>query len=54
MIGKVKQQQPKVFSMLREWQTSVVESSSNTTRIGSSFNQQREKCCQISRSDLHV
>jgi hypothetical protein len=38
MIGKVEQQQPIVFSMLQEWKNSVVESSYNTTRTGSSFN----------------
>ncbi len=53
-IGKVEQQQPTVFSVLREWQNYVIESSCNTVRAGSSFNQQREKCRQISRSDLHV
>jgi hypothetical protein len=54
MIGKVEEQQPTIFSVLREWQSSIVESSYNTTRAGSSFNQQREQCCQISRSDSHV
>jgi hypothetical protein len=49
MIGKVEQHQPIVFSMLREWQSFIVESSYNTARAGSSFNQQREKCRQISR-----
>ncbi len=34
-IGKVEQQQPTVFSVLREWQSSVVESSCNTVRAGS-------------------
>ncbi len=54
MIGKVEQQQPIIFSVLQEWQSSVAESSYNTARAKSSFNQQREKCRQISRSDLHV
>jgi hypothetical protein len=53
-IGKVNKQQPTIFSMLREWQSFVVESSCNTARAGSYFNQQREQCRQISRSDLHV
>ncbi len=53
-IGKVDEQQPTIFSVLREWQSSIAESSYNTARIGSSFNQQREQCRQISRSDLHV
>jgi hypothetical protein len=38
MIGKVKQQQPTIFFMLRKWQNSVVESSCNIARAGSSFN----------------
>jgi len=37
-IGKVEQQQPTIFSMLREWQSSVAESSYNIARIGNSFN----------------
>jgi len=41
-IGKVDEQQPTIFSMLREWQSSIAESSYNTARVGSSFNQQRE------------
>jgi len=53
-ISKVEQQQPTIFSMLQEWQSSVVESSCNTVRARSSFNQQRKKCCQISKSDSHV
>jgi hypothetical protein len=53
-INKVEQQQPIVFFMFQEWQSSVTKSSYNIARIGSSFNQQREKCHQISRSDLHV
>ncbi len=40
--------------MLREWQSSVAESSCNIARARSSFNQQKEKCCQILRSDSHV
>ncbi len=40
-IGKVKQP-PTIFSVLREWQSSVAESSCNTARARSSFNQQRE------------
>jgi len=53
-IGKVDKQQPIIFSVLREWQSFVAESSCNTARAGSSFNQQREQCRQISRSDSHV
>ncbi len=53
-IGKVDEQQPIILSVLREWQSSIVESSCNTTRAGNSFNQQREQCHQISRSDSHV
>jgi hypothetical protein len=41
-IDKVDEQQPTIFFMLREWQSSIVESSYNTARAGSSFNQQRE------------
>jgi hypothetical protein len=41
MISKV-EQPPTIFSMLREWQSSVAESSCDTARVGSSFNQQRE------------
>ncbi len=54
MIGKLNEQQPTIFSVLRKWQSSIAESSCNTARAGSSFNQQREQCRQISRSDLHV
>ncbi len=54
MIGNVDKQQPTIFSMLREWQSSIAESSYNTARAQSSFNQQSEQCRQISRSDLHV
>jgi hypothetical protein len=54
MIGKVDKQQPTIFSVLREWQSSIVESSCNTARVGSSFNQQSEQCHQISRTDSHV
>jgi hypothetical protein len=53
-IGKVKQQQPTFFFVLREWQSSVAESSYNTTKAKSSFYQQREKCHQILRSNSHV
>ncbi len=53
-IGKVEEEPLTVFSMLRERQSSVAESSCNIARAGSSFNQQREQCCQISRSDSHV
>jgi hypothetical protein len=53
-ISKVDEQQPTIFSVLREWQRFVAKSSCNTVRAGSSFNQQREQCCQISRSDSHV
>ncbi len=53
-IGNVDKQQPTIFSVLREWQSSVAESSCNTTRAGSSFNQQREQCRQILRLDSHV
>jgi hypothetical protein len=41
-IDKLDEQQPIIFSMLREWQSSVAKSSCNTARAGSSFNQQRE------------
>ncbi len=54
MIGKVEQQQPTIFSVLWKWQNFVTESSCNTIRARSSFNQQREKCHQISKSDSHV
>jgi hypothetical protein len=40
-IDKVDEQQPTILSVLREWQSSIVESSCNTTRAGNSFNQQR-------------
>jgi hypothetical protein len=40
-IGKVEQQQPTIFSVLREWQKYVVESSYNIAIIGNSFNQQK-------------
>ncbi len=53
-INKVKEQQPIIFSVLREWQSSVAKSSYNTARAGSFFNQQREQCRQISRLDSHV
>jgi len=53
-IGKVEQQQPTIFSVLREWQKYVVESSYNIAIIGNSFNQQKEQCRQISRLDSHV
>jgi hypothetical protein len=36
-IDKVEEEPPIVFSVLREWQSSVVESSYNTARAGSSF-----------------
>jgi hypothetical protein len=54
MIGKVKLQQPTIFSVLREWQSFVAESSCNTSKVGNFFNQQREQCRQISRSDSHI
>ncbi len=38
-IGKVEEKPPIVFSMLREGQSSVAESSCNIARVGSSFNQ---------------
>jgi hypothetical protein len=41
-IGKVNEQQPTIFSVLQEWQSSIAESSYNIARVGSSFNQQRE------------
>jgi hypothetical protein len=41
MIGKVELQQPTIFSVLREWQSSIAESSCNTARARSSSNQQR-------------
>jgi hypothetical protein len=53
-ICKVKEQQPTVFFVLREWQNFVVEFSYNTPRARSSFNQQKEKCRQILKSDSHV
>jgi len=53
-IGKVKEQQPTIFYVLRKWQSSVVESSCNIARARSSFKQQREQCRQISRSNSHV
>ena len=53
-IGKVDKQQPTIFSVLQEWQSSIAESSYNTVRAGSSFNQQREQCRQILRSNSHV
>jgi hypothetical protein len=37
-IGKIEQQQPTIFYVLREWKNSVAKSSYNTTRVGSSFN----------------
>jgi hypothetical protein len=54
MIGKVEQQQPTFFFVLREWKSYIAESSCNTTRARSSFNQQRKKCRQILRLDSHV
>jgi hypothetical protein len=54
MISKVEQQQPTIFFMLQEWQSSIAESSCNIARAGSFFNQQKKKCRQISRSDSHV
>jgi hypothetical protein len=53
-IGKVEEQQPTIFFVLREWQSSIAESSYNTARAESSFNQQREQCRQIWKLDLHV
>ncbi len=53
-IGKIDEQQPTIFFVLREWQSFVAKSSCDTARAGSSFNQQREQCHQISRSDSHV
>ncbi len=53
-IGKVEEQQPTIFSMLREWQSFVAESSCNTARAGSYFNQQKEQCRQILKSNSHV
>ncbi len=53
-IDKVDEQQPTIFSVLREWQSSIAESSCNTARAGSSFKQQREQCRQILRLDSHV
>jgi hypothetical protein len=40
-IDKVDKQQPIIFFVLREWQSSIAESSCNTARAKSSFNQQR-------------
>jgi hypothetical protein len=42
MIGKVEEEPPTIFFVLREWQSSVAESSCNTARAGSFFNQKRE------------
>jgi len=53
-IGKVEEQQPTIFFVLREWQSSVAESSCNIVRAGSFFNQKREQCRQISKSNSHV
>ncbi len=53
-IGKVEQHQPIVFFVLWECQSFIVESSCNTARAGSYFNQQREKCHQLSISNSHV
>ncbi len=53
-IGKIEEEPPTIFSVLREWQSSIAESSCNIARAGSSFNQQKKQCRQISRSDLHV
>jgi hypothetical protein len=41
-IGKVEEQQPTILSVLQEWQSSIVESSCNTAKARSSFNQQKE------------
>jgi len=41
MIAKLDKQQPTIFFVLREWQSSVAKSSCNTARTRS-FNQQRE------------
>jgi hypothetical protein len=38
-IGKVELQQPTIFFVLRQWQSFVTESSCNTARTRSSFNQ---------------
>jgi len=46
-IGKVELQQPTIFFLLQEWQSSIAKSSCNTARAGSSFNQQRCQCHQI-------
>jgi hypothetical protein len=35
MIDKIEEQQPIIFSVLREWQSSIVESSCNTAKAGS-------------------
>ncbi len=53
-VGKVDEQQPTIFFVLREWQSSVVKSSCNTARAGSFFHQQKKQCHHISRSNLHV
>jgi hypothetical protein len=50
-IGKVEQQQPVIFFVLQEWQSFVAESSCNTARARSFFNQRRKKCYQILKSD---
>jgi hypothetical protein len=53
-INKVEEEPPTIFFVLRKWQSFVVEFSCNTAKARSSFNQQREQCRQISRSDLDV
>jgi hypothetical protein len=42
-IDKVEQQQPIIFSVLREWQSSIAEFSCNTIRVGIFFNHRKEK-----------
>jgi hypothetical protein len=46
-IGKIEQQQPTFFFLLREWQSFVIESSCNTARARSSFNQQKKNAVKF-------
>jgi hypothetical protein len=46
-IGKVKEQEPTIFSVLQEWQSSVAKSSYNTGRAKSSFNQQESSAVKF-------
>jgi hypothetical protein len=53
-LAKLSNSNPQFFMCYKNGKVMLAESSYNTTRAGSSFNKQREKCRQISRSDLHV